>query len=175
MRTLFIWVSLLLISSSKVENPMVEPMVLEPKPITELKVEITPMILKIPERDISDLIEAMIQVESKGNPNAFAKGENAAGVLQIRPIMVNEVNRLLNKFDSDKFYTLEDRWNEQKSIEMFYIIYNYYHKGSSYEEIARCWNGGPKGLQKKQTKKYWKKVQKQLDKYESSTDRSRDV
>ena len=117
----------------------------------------------------------MIQVESKGDPNAFAKGENAAGILQIRPIMVNEVNRLLHKFDSDKFYTLEDRWDEDKSIEMFYVIYNYYHKDSSYEEIARCWNGGPKGLQKKQTKRYWKKVQKELVKYESSVDRSRDV
>ena len=26
--------------------------------------------------------------------------------------MVNEVNRLLHKFDSEKFYTLEDRWDE---------------------------------------------------------------
>ena len=176
MRTLFIWVSLLLVSSSKVENPRVEPItVLEPKPIKELTVETTPMILKIPDRDISDLVAAMIQVESQGDPSAFAKGENAAGILQIRPIMVNEVNRLLHKFDSEKFYTLDDRWDEKKSIEMFYIIYNYYHKDSSYEEIARCWNGGPKGLQKKQTKRYWKKVQKELVKYESSVDRSRDV
>ena len=74
MRTLFIWVSLLLVSSSKVENPRVEPLtVLEPKPIKELTVETTPMILQIPDRDISDLIYSMIQVESKGNPNALLK------------------------------------------------------------------------------------------------------
>ena len=36
---------------------------------------------------------------------------------------------------------------------MFYVFVDYYHKDSSYEEIARCWNGGPKGLQKKQTKR----------------------
>tara|TARA_B100001564_G_scaffold118223_2_gene98434 strand:- start:3438 stop:3968 length:531 start_codon:yes stop_codon:yes gene_type:complete len=176
MRILMFWVSLLLVSSSKELNPRVSPVIsLDPKPIKELKVETVPMILKVPERDISDLIHSMIQVESEGNPNAYAKREEAVGVLQIRPIMVNEVNRLLHKFDSDKFYTLEDRWSETKSIEMFYVIYNYYHKNSSYEEIARCWNGGPKGLQKKQTKRYWKKVQKELVKYESSVDRSRDV
>ena len=170
MRTLFIWVSLLLVSSSKVENPRVEPLlVLEPKPIEELTVKTIPTILRVPDRDISDLVGAIIQVESKGNPKAFAKGENAAGILQIRPIMVNEVNRLLHKFDSEKFYTLDDRWDEKKSIEMFYVIYNYYHKDSSYEEIARCWNGGPKGLQKKQTKRYWKKVQNTLNKNEDSS------
>ena len=123
MRILMFWVSLLLVSSSKELNPRVSPVIsLDPKPIKELKVETVPMILKVPERDISDLIHSMIQVESEGNPNAYAKREEAVGVLQIRPIMVNEVNRLLHKFDSDKFYTLEDRWSETKSIEMFYVI-----------------------------------------------------
>ena len=31
------------------------------------------------------------------------------------------------------------------------------------EEIARCWNGGPRGLKNKRTEKYWIKVQKQLN------------
>ena len=31
------------------------------------------------------------------------------------------------------------------------------------EEIARCWNGGPKGMQNEMTAKYWKKVKNQLD------------
>ena len=52
---------------------------------------------------------------------------------------------------------------------MFYVFVDYYHKDSSYEEIARCWNGGPKGLQKKQTKRYWKKVQNTLNKNEDSS------
>ena len=111
----------------------------------------------------------MVWVESKGNPKAFAKREDAAGVLQIRPIMVNEVNRILNLNKDDRFYTLDDRWDKEKSIEMFYVFVDYYHKESSYEEIARCWNGGPKGLQKKQTKRYWKKVQNTLNKNEDSS------
>ncbi len=130
----------------------------------EHKEEIKPIV-----RDLEDLIEAMVWVESKGDPKAFAKREDAAGVLQIRPIMVNEVNRILNIKKDDRFYTLDDRWNETKSIEMFYVFVDYYHKDSSYEEIARCWNGGPKGLQKKQTKRYWKKVQNTLNKNEDSS------
>ena len=85
--------------------------------------------------------------------------------------MVNEVNRILNKNKDDRFYTLDDRWDRDKSIEMFYVFVDYYHKESSYEKIARCWNGGPTGLQKKQTKRYWKKVRNTLNKNEDSSDR----
>ena len=141
---------------------------IERLPIEQIKIEHKAEIKPIV-RDLEDLIEAMVWVESKGDPNAFAKREDAAGVLQIRPIMVNEVNRILNIKKDDRFYTLDDRWNETKSIEMFYVFVDYYHKDSSYEEIARCWNGGPKGLQKKQTKRYWKKVQNTLNKNEDSS------
>ena len=141
---------------------------IERLPIEQIKIEHKAEIKPIV-RDLEDLIEAMVWVESKGDPKAFAKREDAAGVLQIRPIMVNEVNRILNIKKDDRFYTLDDRWNETKSIEMFYVFVDYYHKNSSYEEIARCWNGGPKGLQKKQTKRYWKKVQNTLNKNEDSS------
>ena len=141
---------------------------IERLPIEQIKIEHKEEIKPIV-RDLEDLIEAMVWVESKGDPKAFARRENAAGVLQIRPIMVNEVNRILNIKKDDRFYTLDDRWNETKSIEMFYVFVDYYHKDSSYEEIARCWNGGPKGLQKKQTKRYWKKVQNTLNKNEDSS------
>lgn len=141
---------------------------IERLPIEQIKIEHKTEIKPIV-RDLEDLIEAMVWVESKGDPKAFAKREDAAGVLQIRPIMVNEVNRILNIKKDDRFYTLDDRWNETKSIEMFYVFVDYYHKDSSYEEIARCWNGGPKGLQKKQTKRYWKKVQNTLNKNEDSS------
>ena len=108
---------------------------METLPIEQIKIEkkeIKPIV-----RDLEDLIEAMVWVESKGKENAYAKRENAAGVLQIRPIMVNEVNRILNINKDDRFYTLDDRWNRDKSIEMFYVFVDYYHKNSSYEEIAR--------------------------------------
>ena len=30
-------------------------------------------------------------------------------------------------------------------------------------EIARCWNGGPRGMQNEMTANYWRKVQENLD------------
>ena len=160
-----ILIGLLCTSVNQPEQMLYE---IERLPIEQIKIEHKEEIKPIV-RDLEDLIEAMVWVESKGDPKAFARRENAAGVLQIRPIMVNEVNRILNIKKDDRFYTLDDRWNETKSIEMFYVFVDYYHKDSSYEEIARCWNGGPKGLQKKQTKRYWKKVQNTLNKNEDSS------
>jgi len=118
--------------------------------------------------DVEPLIQAMIMVESEGNDSAYHKGEKAAGCLQIRPIMVREVNRILDIQKSELEYTLEDRWSREKSIEMFHIVNGYHNKNSTYEEIARAWNGGPNWFKKSLTKRYWKRVQKQLKKQQKN-------
>lgn len=114
-----------------------------------------------------DLIDALIYVESRGNEKAYASSEEAAGCLQIRPIMVMEVNRILKKLNKKQRYTLEDRWDCGKSKEMFYIWKDFHHKDSNEERIARNWNGGPNGYKKTQTEKYWTKVKQQLNKWEN--------
>ena len=58
-------------------------------------------------------------------------------------------------------FTYNDRWSRHKSIQMFEIYRNHY-KLITAEEMARCWNGGPRGLQKLATKRYWEKVKKHL-------------
>ena len=108
------------------------------------------------------LVDAIIYVESRNNPSAWNKREDACGVLQIRPIMINDVNRILSKKNTPKVYTLNDRWNKTKSIEIFYIIQEYYSPNGTPERIARVWNGGPNGYKKPQTLAYWHKVKKQL-------------
>ena len=75
---------------------------------------------------IDTLLNAVMAVESNFDTMAYNSKENAAGVLQIRPIMVREVNRLLGE---DK-YTLKDRWSKAKSIEMFNVIRSHL-KGAS--------------------------------------------
>ena len=106
------------------------------------------------------LVDALILVESAGSSYAFNEKENACGCLQIRPIMLREVNRILRKQNNDKRFTKEDRWSCGLSQEMFYIWRNYHHKNSSDEVIARNWNGGPRGYKKQSTEHYWHKVQK---------------
>ena len=67
------------------------------------------------------LIQALIIVESEGNPNAVGK-TNDVGILQITPIYVEEVNRII---DTPK-YNLEMRKSVEYSLEMF-EIYQAHH------------------------------------------------
>lgn len=137
--------------------PVVE---IESKPIKEFKIE--PIII---EPEITSLIDALIEVESNGNDSAVGDthlGEPSIGVLQIRPVMVREVNRILKLKGTNHRYKNKDRFSKEKSIEMFKIWQEFHHNDSDYEEIARSWNGGPKGPKNPRTYSYWKKVEQQL-------------
>jgi hypothetical protein len=114
-----------------------------------------------PGKDFIDIMNAIIQVESRGNPKAHAQGEDAVGILQIRKCMVDDVNRILKRQGSDFRYTYNDRWDENKSYEMFNIFCNYYGLETA-EEMARGWNGGPRGINKPATLGYWDKVLSEL-------------
>lgn len=67
-----------------------------------------------------DLMNAISYVESKHNPKA--RNGIYVGCLQIGPGMVNEVNNILKKENNPKYYTLNDRYDPQKSREMFVIF-----------------------------------------------------
>lgn len=114
---------------------------------------------KIDNRD--ELIQAMAFVESGGNSESIGDldlGSPSIGLLQIRPIMVREVNRILKNQGLEKSFKNSDRKNADKSIEMFNIWADAYHLNSSYEKMARNWNGGPRGYKKSATVHYWAKV-----------------
>ena len=133
------------------------PIKIEPKPIQPIEIEIDPIEL---------LVDAMIMVESGGNDSAIGDrhlgSQYAVGALQIRPIMVREVNRILKLKGSEYRYQLKDRFSRDKSIEMFTIWREFHHKDSDFEAIARSWNGGTNGLKNPKTYNYWKKVENQL-------------
>ena len=139
----------------------------------ELEVCYEETIIELEAKDIKpittddELVSALIMVESRGNDSAVGDkhlvGNEAIGALQIRPIMVREVNRILKLQKSNKRFTLKDRFERDKSIEMFYIWKNWHHKNDNAEVTARCWNGGGSGYKMKSTIKYWNKVEKQLN------------
>ena len=121
--------------------------------------------IKIPQDSV--LVYAMIQVESGGKEDMVGDKNlrvPSIGVLQIRPIMVREVNRVLKKQKIKKKYNLKDRFSRKKSIEMFYIWKDYHHECDTDEVIARCWNGGPRGWKKEATEWYWTKVKREIKK-----------
>jgi len=114
------------------------------------------------EKDATFLLSALMMVESRNNDSAHAVGEDAVGCLQIRKTMVDDVNRILKRQGKEYEFAYNDRWSRQKSIMMFEIYCDHYNLTDP-EEIARCWNGGPRGMDKEATVYYWNKVQDHLD------------
>jgi hypothetical protein len=103
------------------------------------------------------LWEAVCRVESNGNPLAVGDGGRAAGIAQIWAITVRDVNRF-----AGTRYTLNDRFDPEKSRQMFRLYTEHYGKGQSDEVKARIWNGGPTGNKKRATIAYWNKIKKHL-------------
>lgn len=81
-------------------------------------------------------LESLVLVESGGDPTARNTATDAVGILQIRPMYVNEVNRIVG----EQRYTLADRYSVKKSIEMFQIIQEYYNPQHSVERAIQLHN-----------------------------------
>jgi hypothetical protein len=106
------------------------------------------------------VINAIAIVESNNNPKAVGGG-GSVGLLQITPVLVKDCNKILQKQNKSKRYSLADRYNAEKSKEMFIIIQEYYNPQHNVEKAIRLWNGGPK-YSIKSTQIYYNKVRKHL-------------
>lgn len=104
-------------------------------------------------------MEAIIQVESEGNPNAVSG--NSVGAMQITPICVKECNQILKRRNSKKRYSLKDRWSVAKSKEMFLLIQSHFNPTNNVEKAIRSWNGGMR-YSVKRTQRYYEKVMANL-------------
>jgi hypothetical protein len=109
--------------------------------------------------DWNPVMDAIIQVESEGDPKAVSG--NSVGAMQITPILVKDCNDILKKQKSKKRYTMADRYSVAKSKEMFLIIQKYYNPENNIEKAIRLWNGGVK-YTKRATNRYYKKVLAQM-------------
>jgi len=108
---------------------------------------------------MEQLIEAMLTVLLLcENSHVDNKKESAIGKYQIRPIFVEDVNRIIG----EDVYTHEDARDKTKAQNMIRIYLVYY--GNRYKErtglapdaevLARIFNGGPIGCNKLATKNY---------------------
>ena len=111
---------------------------------------------------LDTILLAIMFVESSYNDSAYVASEDAVGCLQIRKCMVDDVNRILRRQKSDLRFTYDDRWLRDKSIKMFEIYCDHYNLVTA-EEIARCWNGGPRGIDNPATVGYWEKVKIEIN------------
>lgn len=98
--------------------------------------------------------QAICQVESGGDPNAYNEAEDAAGIAQIRPCYLRDVNEYLGA----AVFGLSDRYDPAASRAMFEAYMDRYCRDGGPEQWARAHNGGPRGPRKAATLDYWRKV-----------------
>jgi hypothetical protein len=106
---------------------------------------------------ISNLISALIIVESSGNDLAIGDQGRAIGCLQIHKAVVLDVNRI-----TGSHYRHQDMTNRVQARAVCEAYLKHYGRGASTEQLARRWNGGPTGDRKTATVVYWAKVKKAI-------------
>ena len=107
--------------------------------------------------NLGPLIAALITVESNGRDNAIGDGGLAIGALQIHKAVVVDVNRI-----AGTSYTHQQMTNRVQARAVCEAYLKHYGRGASTEQLARRWNGGPRGDTKTATEAYWRKVKKEL-------------
>jgi len=114
------------------------------------------------------LIPLLMTIESGADGSAIGDGGRAIGVLQIHPVVIYDVNRILTKSE----YTLANRKNQSKSKEICRIYLLHYGRGAIQNDmplseclviLGRIWNGGPKGYKKTSTLPYARKIRQQIE------------
>ena len=127
--------------------------------IVSMNMMILTLCAKSSEFDWNPVMDAIIQIESEGNPKAVSG--NSVGVMQITPILVEECNNILKKQKSKKRFTLADRYSVEKSKEMFLLIQSFHNPTNSIEKAIRSWNGGIR-YSVRATNRYYKKVMNKM-------------
>ncbi len=97
-------------------------------------------------RTYNRLIHSIAYIESRHNPNIVSTNGLYVGYLQISKVAVDECNRLIGY----KKYNYRDRYDKDKSIEMFHIIQNYYNPNQDINLAIRIWNEGTSVINKKE-------------------------
>lgn len=118
-------------------------------------------------KEWNELILSIMYVESRFNTTAVNTNGDCVGIMQITPIVVKDCNEYLEMKGKNKKYTLQDRYNKEKSVEMFNLIQERYNPSRDIEKAIRIWNGGCRYSVKK-TEKYYRNVIKEYKRRMSS-------
>lgn len=108
--------------------------------------------------NLTNLITALIAVESGGDNLAEGDHGKARGPLQIHECVVRDVNS-----EYGTHYTWIGMTNRADARRVCDLYLQKWAKGRSMEDAARIWNGGPKGYRNPATDAYWRRVQRHLN------------
>lgn len=110
------------------------------------------------------LLSALIQIESNGNDQARGR-HGELGALQIKPIMVRDVNRIMGTS-----YAHQQVTNRATATFIANAYLSHYGRNLSDESLARLWQGGPKGAKKSSTRAYARRVMRELERQRTVKD-----
>lgn len=102
---------------------------------------------------LSLALQILVAMESGGNPKAFNAKEQAVGILQIRPVMVKDVNRIAAPLE----FSHSDAWDPGKSVRMATLYLEHYGTKARLGREPRVvdyvllWCAGPDGPLQKPT------------------------
>ena len=127
-----------------------------------MKPLILSLLLLFPIPAYPDLWEAIVWRESRGQVDAFNPAEKAAGIIQIRPCVIADLNRVAGC----ERWILDDRWCPAKSWMIFREYTGHWITRFGLEDTpenrARIFNGGPRGYRKTSTVEYWRSVEERI-------------
>lgn len=109
------------------------------------------------------ILSGILEVESRNGTILTGNDTTCVGVLQIRCILVDDVNRIVKKckLRYSKF-TYNDRNNRRKSIQMYYIYQMYYNPKYDFKRAVNIWCSGPNYNINKGKDEYMYKVIKEI-------------
>jgi hypothetical protein len=102
------------------------------------------------------VVKAIAQVESEERPDQVSSNGLYVGYLQMSKILVRQCNQILGT----QAYTYNDRYDKQKSIEMFIVFQEHFNKEGNMEKAIRLWcSGDLKCMNRKRaTNGYYRRV-----------------
>lgn len=119
-----------------------------------------PAPVRVPDALTPELLAAIRQVESGGDDRAVGDNGRAIGPYQIWEIYWKDAVQ----YDKTLGGSYKDCYDPDyaKRVVIAYLS-RYAPKNATAEDLARIHNGGPSGHKKSKTKKYWIKVQKEIN------------
>ena len=108
------------------------------------------------------LLSALIQIESHGNDLARGK-HGELGALQIKPILVRDVNRIMGTS-----YAHAQVTNRTISLFIAHAYLAHYGRNLSDESLARIWQGGPNAIHRSSSRAYGKRAMRKLQSMENT-------
>ena len=112
---------------------------------------------EVREKDRIDTIFAMADAfaiqESRCNPLAVSPDSTYVGYLQISPILVDEVNRI-----TGLSYTYDDRYDKEKSCEMFSHMMRRYNPTCAIDKAIDIWNKHAPAVYRRNVSMYYDSI-----------------